>query len=198
KHEQWQLGTVVFKQLPARFGGHQHLDGMSSQIAINYRSNQPGQRVTLNQILSGKVDKRLVEDRVVLIGYTAPTARDNFETPYGQMPGIWIHAHMVSQMLSAVLDERPLIWVLPQWGGFQWGDTLFIFTGSLVGGLLAWRLRSLLYLALASGFSILVLHQLCLIILIQGGWLPLIPSALSLVVTGGGIRWMQKRLITPS
>ncbi len=194
QNQEWQFGTVAFNKLSARFGGHQHLDGMSSQIAINYRSNQPGQRVTLKQVLSGQVDKNWVKDRVVLIGYTAPVARDNFETPYGQMPGIWIHAHMVSQMLSAVLDQRPLIWVLPQWGGFQWGDTLWVFAWSITGGLLAWFLRSPLYLLLASGVTIWLLHQICLLIFTQGGWMPLIPSALCLLGTGSAVMVYQNSL----
>jgi len=199
-NQEWQFGTVVFHRLAARFGGYQRLDGQSSQIMLNYRSNQPGQRVTLKQVLSGKLDSNLVKNRVVLIGYTAPVARDNFDTPYGQMAGIWVHAHMVSQILSAVLDKRPLVWVLPQWGGFQWGDTLWVFAWSITGGLLAWRLpwrslsvgeaapkglgKSLLYLGLAGGAATLVLHQVCLVILTQGGWMPLVPSALALFATG--------------
>jgi CHASE2 domain-containing sensor protein len=125
-NQEWQFGTVVFHRLAARFGGYQHLDGQSSQIMLNYRSNQPGQRVTLKQVLSGKLDSNLVKNRIVLIGYTAPVARDYFDTPDGQRAGIWVHAHMVSQILSSVLDKRPLVWVLPQWGSFQWGDTLWV------------------------------------------------------------------------
>jgi CHASE2 domain-containing sensor protein len=191
-NEEWQFGTVVFHRLAARFGGYQHLDGQSSQIMLNYRSNQPGQRVTLKQVLSGQLDSNLVKNRVVLIGYTAPVARDYFETPDGQRAGIWVHAHMVSQILSAVLDKRPLVWVLPQWGEFQWGDTLWVFAWSITGGMLAWRLRwrslsfreSVLYLGLAGGAATLVLYQVCLVILTQGGWMPLIPSALALLSTG--------------
>jgi CHASE2 domain-containing sensor protein len=199
-NEEWQFGTVVFHRLAARFGGYQQLDGQSSQIMLNYRSNQPGQRVTLKQVLSGKLDRNLVKNRVVLIGYTAPVARDYFDTPDGQRAGIWVHAHMVSQILSSVLDKRPLVWVLPQWGSFQWGDTLWVFAWSITGGLLAWHLRwrslsvgeaapkglgkSLLYLGLAGGAATLVLYQVCLVILTQGGWMPLVPSVLALVSMG--------------
>jgi CHASE2 domain-containing sensor protein len=198
-NQEWQFGTVVFHRLAARFGGYQQLDGQSSQIMLNYRSNQPGQRVTLKQVLSGKLDSNLVKNRVVLIGYTAPVARDNFDTPYGQMAGIWVHAHMVSQILSAVIDKRPLIWVLP-----QWGDTLWVFAWSITGGLLAWCLRwrslsegkSLLYLVLAGGAATLVLYQVCLVILTQGGWMPLVPSALALVSTGSILVIYRKRLIS--
>lgn len=179
KNEEWQLGRVVFHKLAARFGGYQRLDGLSSQIMINYRSKQPGQRVTLKQVLSGKVDRNWVKNRIVLIGYTAPVARDSFETPYGQMPGIWVHADMLSQILSAVIDKRPLVWAFP-----QWGDTLWVFAWSIMGGVLTWRLRSLVYLGLAGSATLLVLHQICLIILTQGGWIPLIPSGLALLSTG--------------
>lgn len=185
-NEEWQFGTVAFKRLAARFGGYQHLDGQSSQIMVNYRANQPGQRVTLQQVLAGQVDRSWVNDRIVLVGYTAPIARDNFETPDGQMAGIWVHAHMVSQILSAVMEERSLIWGLPQWGSIQWGDTLWVFAWSITGGLLAWGLqgRSRLYLGLAVSATTLALYQICLVILMQGGWVPLIPSVLALLATG--------------
>jgi CHASE2 domain-containing sensor protein len=119
---------------------------------------------------------------------------------------------MVSHILSAVIDKRPLIWVLPQWGSFQWGDTLWVFAWSITGGLLAWCLRwrslsvgeaapkglgeSLLYLALASGAATLVLHQVCLVILTQGGWMPLVPSVLALVSTGSIMMIYQIRAFT--
>jgi CHASE2 domain-containing sensor protein len=208
-NEEWQFGTVVFHRLAARFGGYQQLDGQSSQIMLNYRSNQPGQRVTLKQVLSGQLDSNLVKNRIVLIGYTAPVARDYFDTPDGQRAGIWVHAHMVSQILSSVLDKRPLVWVLPQWGSFQWGDTLWVFAWSITGGLLAWRLcwrslsvgeaapkglgKSLLYLVLAGGAATLVLYQVCFVILTQGGWMPLVPSALALFSTGSVVVIYQIR-----
>ncbi|NJO43020.1 MAG: CHASE2 domain-containing protein [Cyanobacteria bacterium RU_5_0] len=189
--QDWQFGTVTFRKLPARFAGYQQLDGLNSQILINYRTDLPGARVMLEDILQGWNDRNLrnlVENRIVLIGTTAPTAKDSFDTLYGEMPGVWIHAHMLSQMLSAVMDDRPLIWALPQWGEFQWGDLLWILVWSSVGGVLAWRLRSWLWLGLANAIATVLLHQLCLIILTQGGWMPLVPSLLVLWVTSGVAR----------
>jgi CHASE2 domain-containing sensor protein len=180
--QQWQFGDAVFPPLTSRFGGYQQLNGAIEQIAINYRSHQPGQKVTLQRVLEGNIEENLVKNRVILIGYTAPVARDNFNTPYGKMPGVWVHAHMVSQLLSAVEDERPLIWTLP-----QWGDALWVLAWSLVGGLLAWALkaRSPVYLILATAIALFVLYQLCLFLLIQGGWMPLIPAAIALVMASG-------------
>jgi CHASE2 domain-containing sensor protein len=182
---EWQFGPIAFKKLTPRFGGYQQLNGLSSQILINYRSDPPGQRVTLQQVLHHQINRSSVENRVVLIGTTAAIARDSFMTPYGEMAGVWIHAHAVSQMLSAVVDGRSLIWVLPQWHELQWGDTLWVLAWASVGGLLAWRFRSCLVLALTTGITALVLYQICLVILIQGGWMPLLPSLLALVLTSG-------------
>jgi len=181
--DKWQFGQVVFHDLPARFGGYQQLDGQSSQIAINYRSGQPGQQFTLEEVLTDGVELPL-KDRIVLIGVTAKIGRDFFETPIGKQAGVWVHAHMLSQLLSAVQGKhkRPLIWVLPQWGSLQWGDALWVFVWSLGGGLLAWSLRSPLFLGLAVGVTSFALYYLCLLLLIQGGWMPLIPTLLAFMV----------------
>ena len=113
ENQQWQFGEVVFREMTSRFGGYQKLDGKSSQIPINYRSQQPGQQITLTELLTGQATAEQIKNRIVLIGYTATVSRDYFDTPYGMMPGVWIHAHMTSQMISAVQDGRSPIWVLP-------------------------------------------------------------------------------------
>jgi len=78
------------------------------------------ERITLTQLRSEKIPPQLISDRIVLIGYTTSVARDNFETPYGTMPGVWIHTHMTSQLICAVEDDRTLIWSLPLWGDWLW------------------------------------------------------------------------------
>jgi CHASE2 domain-containing sensor protein len=186
--QNWQFGAVVLQKLPDRFGGYSSLTGHLSQLLINYRTDPPAAQVTLQQVLQEQVDRSLVENRIILIGITAPVAKDSLNTPYGEMPGVWIHAHLVSQMLSAVLDRRPLIWGLPQWKQFQWGDLLWIWGWAVVGVVLAWRWRSWLWFGVANGIAILALYQLCLVILIQGGWMPLIPSLLALGFTSSTSR----------
>lgn len=181
--QNWQIGAVVFQKLPTRFAAYQQLDGWSNQILIHYRTDPPGARVTLEQVLQGQVDRSLIEHRIVLIGTTAAAAKDSFDTLYGEMPGVWLHAHMLSQLLSAVIDDRPLIWALPQWRGLQWADLLWVLSWAGVGGVLGWRLRSDLGLGLALALVTIALHQLCLMLLIQGGWMPLIPPLLALWAT---------------
>ena len=182
--EQWQLGEVNFTPLSTRFGGYQSLDGRSSQVMINYRTSAPAQRVTLQEILTGELDPSLIKDKIVLIGYTASPARDEFNTPSGKMPGVWIHTHIVSQIISAVTDQRqrPLIWALPQWGDFTW-----VLVWSSAGGFLIWLWRSPsgVYPLLTLGLMGVLLYKVCLVMLIGGGWMPLVPTGIALLITGG-------------
>jgi CHASE2 domain-containing sensor protein len=190
---QLQVGKVIFKRLQVPIGGYQKVDDSGYQILLNYRPvhyrSPVADTVTLNDILTDKVPPDAVKNRIVLIGVTAQSDGDYFPTPYSagqeiyqEMPGVIVHAQMVSQILSAVLDERPLLWV---WS--QWGETLWVWGWSLFGGVLAWRIRNSLRLGLAGGAALGVLYGLSFGLICQGGWVPLVPSALALVVTGGSV-----------
>ena len=184
-NQEFKVGDVTFKRLAERTGGYQKLDARINQILLNYRAYpKPALKVTLQQVLEGKINSDLVKGKIVLIGHTSQASREDSDTPYGKMSGVWIQAHMISQILSAVIDKRPLLWVLPEWQGLQWGDAVFVWLASLSGGLLAWRGRSLLVFGMASGAAIFVLYQGCIVMLTFGGWMPLIPSVVALVCTG--------------
>jgi CHASE2 domain-containing sensor protein len=185
----WQFGRVVFKRLEPRSGGYQNLDARGNQVLLNYRAtSQIAQSVTLKEVLTGQFDPNWVKGRVVLIGVTASSIQDYHDTPYGRRRGLEVHAHLVSQILSAVEDRRPLIWWLP-----QWGDALWVWGWSLTGGILVWQVQSIgkgqsmLRLVLTLSLCVAVLYGLCWIFLIQGGWLPFVPAALALVITSGAI-----------
>jgi CHASE2 domain-containing sensor protein len=187
-----QLGTTVFKRLQAHTGGYQQVDARGNQVMLNYRSSYSPQRiaaqVTLTQVLNNQINPNSVKDRIVLIGATGTSAADDWFTPYGagaskKLPGVIMQAQMLSQILSAVLDRRPLLWV---WS--FWGEALWIWGWSIVGGILACSFRSLLKLGLAGATTLGVLYGLCFGLLLKGAWVPLVPSAITLVVTGGIVR----------
>ncbi|MEA5505030.1 CHASE2 domain-containing protein, partial [Halotia wernerae UHCC 0503] len=144
-------------------------------------------KVTLTDVLRGKVNPAQVKDRIILIGTTAQSFRDYIPTSYinedgshQEIPGVILQAQMVSQIVSAVKDKRPLLFVLP-----VWGEVLWIGSWSLVGGIIAWRDRSGIVLLIVGSGVIGILYLLCLILFCSGVWIPLIPSVLVLVVTGG-------------
>ena len=178
ENDNWRFGSVEFHSLPKRFGAYQDLE-LDSEIMLNYRTGSPAQRVTMAELLSDTFDLSLLQDKLVLVGYTAPVSKDYFETPYGPMAGLWVHANAVSQMLGAVLDGRSLIGTLPQWGNWQWGDWLWVIAWGWGGGYLGNAIqgqRRWLMLVVLGGLS---LYGVCWLALLNGLWLPLVPSAIA-------------------
>lgn len=185
-----QLGTSVFKPLQSDSGGYQHVDAQGYQILLNYRSpHHVAKQVSLTDVLSDRVAPSWVQDRVVLIGSTAPTLRDVFNTPYSpleqdnqKMPGVVLHAQMVSQILSTVLDGRPLFWFWP-----QWGEVLWIWGWTLAGGVLAWRIQHPLRLGLAGTAALLALFGGDFAIFSQALWLPLVSPVLGMAIAAASV-----------
>jgi CHASE2 domain-containing sensor protein len=182
-----QLGKTIFPNLKSRTGGYQGIDANGGQILLNYRSSkQIAEQVKLNQFLSSPINPSAIKDKIVLIGVTAKgDSPDTWPTPYGvpldeQMPGVLVQAHMVSQILGAVQNGRPLLQVWSLWAEMSW-----IWGWSLVGGVLAWRKLSLPWLALAVSITSSILYIVCFSLLISGAWVPFVPSALSLVLMVG-------------
>ena len=188
--EDWQIGNVIFKNLESNSGGYHGIDDRGHQVLLNWRStNSVAKKVTLSDVLNNKISGNDVRDRIVLIGTTDKTFHDYWSTPlsagywpHQPMPGVEVQAHMVSQILSAVLNRRPLLWVWPKWGEFVW-----VWCWSAIGGVLAWRNFSILRLGIAYAAAICLLYGLCFGLLMLGGWVPFVPSALALVATGGSV-----------
>ncbi|BCL34650.1 CHASE2 domain-containing protein [Nostoc sp. MS1] len=188
--DKFYLGKTVFPILSPDAGSYQGVDAMGYQILLNYRHPEHlAKTVTLTAILNNQVDPNLVKDRLVMIGTTASSIHPGLYTPYSAAPGqptrtpsIFIHAQVASQLLSTVLDGRPLIWYWPDWAELVW-----LWVWSLVGGVLGWKIRHPL-LFIVVGCTVLAgLVLICAGFFLQSGWIPLIPPALSLVISGAGV-----------
>ena len=187
-----RLGTTVFKTLEANTGGYHRINSGGHQILLNYRaSKRIAETITLKEVLSDRWAPDLVKHRIILIGTTAPSFHDHrWHTPYSRgkwsvqtMTGLEIQAHMVSQILSAVLDNRPLIWWLP-----KSVEVLWIGSWSLLGGVMAWRWRWPMGIIASLGVALGILYISCWgLLALQGGWLPLVPPALTLVASGSSL-----------
>lgn len=186
-----QIGNVVFKQLKSHSSGYQGVDASGYQLLLNYRSlpsiQNIADQVALRDVLNDQIKPELLEpvkNRIVLIGVTAPSTSDYWETPFSaiapdeekQIPGVFVQAQMVSHILSAVLDGRRLFW---WWSGSM--EALWVWGWSLLGGVIAWRIRQPLYVGLAITVALLTVFGICFGIFTQAGWIPLVPSALALV-----------------
>lgn len=186
-----QLGNTVFQPLEPHSGGYRNIDTRGFQILLNYRSKESiAQQVSITDVLENRINPSLVKNRIVLIGTTAPSSQDIRVTPYsgglqdnsGKMPGVIIHAHVVSQILDAVSNQRRLFWFFPEWGQILW-----IWGWTLVGGVVAWRIQHPLVLALATIACLGILLLSCFAILTQAGWVPVVSPILGFLVAGTGV-----------
>lgn len=203
-----QIGDVVFEQLTSHSGGYQGVDASGYQILLNYRSlpnaDKIATQISLREFLNAQIKPELLEslkNRIVLIGVTAPSSSDNWETPYSfnaldnerQISGVFVQAHMISQIISAVLNRRPLLW----WCS-TWMEVLWVWAWSILGGIIAWRIHQPLYLGLSIFIAILALFSICFGIFIQAGWIPLVPSALGLMFSAVVLKVLPRPVVTNS
>ncbi|MDX2212934.1 MAG: CHASE2 domain-containing protein [Oculatellaceae cyanobacterium bins.114] len=178
-----QIGSVVFNRLQPNAGGYRNADTPDYQVLLNYGSLDSIRQVTLTDVLENRIDPNWVRDRVVLIGYTSQIANDVFLTPLGEeIPGVVIHAHATSQILRAVLDQRPLLWYWPE--GIE---MLWIVGWAVVGGVVAWSVRKTLVFIVSEGVALGVLYGACYFIFLKSGWVPLVPPAIALVGSAVGV-----------
>ena len=85
---------------------------------------------------------------------------------------------MTSQILSAVLDNRPLIWY---WNPVI--EVIWIFFWAIIGGLIAISKFNTWRLLLNTFGSLIGIFGICSILFTYSGWIPLIPSAIALLIT---------------
>ena len=187
------LGKGIFTPLGKNYGGYVGVDAGGYQILFNSRSYSCDgtlkkcrifQTISMTDVLEDRIPSDLMRDRIILIGSTAESLKDRFFISYSNSYltaafGIEIHAHLISQILSAAMDGRPLIQV--------WDDSteaIWIFLWSFVGATLGWyflRIRwKLASILLAGGILTLV----CYLAFLAGWWIPVVPPLLTLVGSG--------------
>ncbi len=188
--EALKIGDTTFPLLTADSGGYDVADPGGYQMLLNYRSSDwIARKVSLTEVLDGKVAPGWIEDKIVLIGVTAPSQKDFFSTPYspGQdnehlMSGVLVHAQVLSQLLSSVLNGNAVFW--------YWSNRIeigWIWVWSLAGGLLVWRMKRSMLVSVALVSGLFVLGSACILAFSLTGWIPFAAPALGFLLTGGGL-----------
>ena len=182
-----KFDRTIFPALTPNAGGYQlpTSDVAGSQTILNYRSpHKAARKLSFTQVLAGNYDPDWIEGKIIIVGYTAPSKKDIFSTPFDveKMPGIIIHAHMVSQILSTVSNEKPLFRYLPQWGEIIW-----IWIWSMTGVILVWRIEHPLALGGGTIAVIATLTGSCWLAFLSAVWIPVTPAIIGLLSTTGVI-----------
>ena len=189
------LNNTDFQQIERHQGAYHQFDLGSFNILLNYRqTDEITTTIPLRELLEGQWDERLpqlVSDRLVLIGTTARSYQDYHLTPLGELPGVEIQAHMISQILSAVFDDRVLLSTLP-----QWIDTLLILSWAFAtGGIIVLIMPRVSPYLVAIVLGAVLLSG-SVFAFRKGLWLPLVP----MVITGSCITVLtqQSKFLTVS
>ena len=177
-----KLGATAIRPLGPNDGPYVGIDAAGYQFLADYRVGRgPFQRITLSALLQGEVPPEMVRDRIVLIGVTAESVKDDFYTPLSAglrpkqyVPGVEIHAHFVSQLLRiATKGERPL-WSPPRWMSWMW---ILLWAG--LGAFLGVRTLKPLSLTAAVGLGLIVIVATAYVAFLKGWLWPVLPPWLA-------------------
>ncbi|MEH2324664.1 MAG: CHASE2 domain-containing protein [Nostoc sp.] len=181
-----QLGKALLIPLQPFDGGYVRADTGGYQILLNYHGTEQNfQSFSITDLLQERIPKEKIQNRIVLIGATAESINDFFQTPYNnrlfgsakQMAGVYIHANTISQILTAAMEGRGMLRTWPE----IW-KSLWILLWSGIGTLIAWRLKSprqLMFLVTSTGLGLIMFSYLAFL---QGWWIPIIPPLLGLIL----------------
>ena len=187
-----QFKEAVFKKLKSNDGGYANADSYGYQILTNFRPYHSFIKVSVSDVLKGKIAPELIRDRIVMIGSNAESLKDTFWTPHngglffsqsGFTSGVEVQANFVSQIISAALDNRPLIqtWNEPL-------EYIWILIWSSIGAILAWKLKSSpVKSTISMIIGVIILSGTAYIMLLYSWWIPVIPPMVSLIISNGVI-----------
>lgn len=181
-----QIGKSVLVAFKGFDGGYVRADGGGYQILLNYHGTEEKfQTFSIRDLLHNRIPKAKVQNRIVLIGTTAESINDFFQTPYTnrlfgspkQMPGVFLHANIISQILNAAISGKGIL--------RTWSETLqslWILLWSIVGIVLSWRIKSSLNLAMIIILNILALIGFSYLAFLYNWWIPYFAPSLGLII----------------
>ncbi|MDJ0660838.1 MAG: CHASE2 domain-containing protein [Crocosphaera sp.] len=185
------VGKAHLFPLKKNSGNYINIDNGGYQILLNYRGGKKSfQTISILDVLSQQYPDNLFRDRLVLIGGTAASIQPSLFTPYDRSyptSGTIIQANAISQVLSAALDDRPLlkVWSEP----LEW---LWILTWTSTGMFATYILfnknsfqyntviKWSVFIASNSVLGLLLIASNYLLFL-QGWWVPTISPLIAIV-----------------
>lgn len=177
----FRLGARTIPPFEADDGGYVGADAGGYQFLLDFAGGpSPFASFSFTRVLEGELPAGAIRDKVVIIGVTAPSVKDYFDTPYSHdledqplVYGITFHGHVVSQLLRMALDKSP---VTKTWSGIQ--ETAWFAAWCMLGSVLGLRVRGPLRFLLAVAAGLIPLLGIGYVAFLRGWWIPVVPPAL--------------------
>ncbi len=179
------IGGHPMPAFGADFGGYVGVDDRGYQILLDHlRRYEEWPFVTFSEVVEGGPRVDMLRDKIVLLGTTASSVKDEFDTPFTRMNGravygVELHAQVIDQLIRTARGVTEPIRSFP-----EMAESLIVILASLLGGAIALGIRQsvaqllgLLAAGLLAGLGVLFAFY-------QGYWIPLLPPAIALVSAG--------------
>ncbi|MEY2832500.1 MAG: hypothetical protein RLZZ574_1758 [Cyanobacteriota bacterium] len=193
KEHNLKLGNTVFPRLENNQEFYTLEDIDDYQILINFRSSKNSfKTISFAEVLKNNIKPSLIQDKIVIIGALAPTLGDNFFTPKSrkvidfqeEIFGVEIHAYQTSQIISAALNDRKIIQLIPSLMESSW-SLIWIITPSVIlikkvnlNTNLSGFYFSYISINFLAFITIVLINYLSLI---AGYWIPIVNPAVALI-----------------
>ena len=194
--EYLQLGKAKFIRFKNNDGGYVNADDGGYQFLSNFPKPACSEgcsksygfpTIPLKDVLNDnkKIAEKWFQDRIVLIGSTAPSLQDIKLIPYSSrfmveepesIAGVELQAYFIDEIISASLEGRKLlrVWSEP-------AEFLCIAIWAYVGAITRWRIRSSSKNFLLILFISFIITFYAYILFLKGLWIPLIPTLITYI-----------------
>ena len=178
-----RLGAATLTPLESYDGGYAGTDASGYQILLDYRGAPASfPRFTLAELLDGKIDPARVRDRIAIVGSSATSLKDYFQTPFSSnslpyVTGVELHAHQASQLLRMAKGESQPVRILPE------AVEIVLLALCCMLGLAAWVATRRQTLAAVIGGGLAALALAWYAAAASAIWFPMLPLLLGFVVT---------------
>lgn len=181
-----RLGKRTFLPLKTNDGGYVGADTRGYQYLIDFE--KPAFiSYTISDVMKGMVPSTAFTDRIVVIGSSAESLKDVFQTPLNRLRsshefeyGIEMHAMMTGQIIRLALGEsRPLSFFS------ETQEWLWVIVWGLLGGIFAhFAHRVWQFIAFVAGVSGCIFAG-SFLVFIADWWIPVIPAIVSCLACTG-------------
>ena len=146
KQQKFQLGKAIYQPLKNQEAGYTNADVGGYQILLNWHGSEAAfHKVSMRDVLAGKVPADLMRSRMVFIGSTAASTNDFFSTPFSSSwvsaqkptPGVVVHANVALQLVQGAKTGKTYLHGIS--GNFL---CFWIVLWSAIGSTGSWYLAS--------------------------------------------------------
>ena len=181
-----KLGKLTLAPFEANDGGYVRADAAGYQFLLDFLGGPVGfPAFSFAQVLTGKVPAGAFRDKIVIVGVTAESVKDYFDTPFSgslaadqTVYGITLHGHVASQLLRMAIDGSP-----PVRTSSGWQKALLLLLWCSLGALAGYKIRGHWQFAAACGAGLAILAAFGYSAFLHAWWIPVVPPSMGLLTS---------------